>query len=337
MVRRLGRCLALSALVYYMFADQSLRAFLVPERHQQNKCRVVGAASLRGFAVVGRKPLHSAVARSASVATASSVTDIKISMLQIAALTDRGQRHNALIAPTEQDKKEAMAQLISRLAQQPCTVSEDTLAGEWELVYSDVELFRSSPFFLAIEDALNSAPGIPLLGQWLGCTDPTKKAEVFFKLHQLQVLSFGISTVGRIAQRVDFKSGTLESSFDTTIFGLTVIPIFGWFKLLPTFGGRVITEADGLTLDSDGALCMELQQSMVKTAPGLERIPFVDQVFMDRWYPVNWIWKLLPWNGGPFEGRAPLCKMSTVYVDDSMRVSRDGSGGTFVYTRPLDL
>ena len=119
-----------------------------------------------------------------------------------------------------------------------------------------------SPFFLAIEEALNNSPNIPALGRWLGLTDPSKKAELFFKLHQLQVLSWGVSTVGRIAQRLEFgESARLESEFDTTIFGLTVIPIIGWFKLLPTFGGRVVTEADRLTLDADGTLRMELQRT----------------------------------------------------------------------------
>jgi len=264
----------------------------------------------------------------------ASVPDIKAQILQIAALTDRGQRLNTLIAPTYQEKRGEMAQLVASLAQQPCTISEATLAGDWELVYSDVELFRSSPFFLAIEEAFNSSPDIPALGRWLGLTDPKKKAELFFKLHQLQVLSWGASTVGRIAQRLDFNASTLESSFDTTLFGLTVIPILGWFKLLPTFGGRVITEADGLRLDSDGALRMELQRTTVVDCPGVDRMPLFDGLLMDRWYPVNSVWKLLPWNGGPFEGRAPLCSMSTVYVDGTMRISRDGAGGTFVYVRP---
>ena len=56
----------------------------------------------------------------------------------------------------------------------------------------------------------------------------TPLEQLFFKLHQLQVLSWGTSTVGRIAQRLDFGEGVLESEFDTTIFGLTVIPIVGW-------------------------------------------------------------------------------------------------------------
>ena len=37
--------------------------------------------------------------------------------------------------------------------------------------------------------------------------------------------------MGRISQTLDFKGSKLESTFDTTIFGLTVIPIVGWFKL----------------------------------------------------------------------------------------------------------
>ena len=271
-----------------------------------------------------------------SVAAAPDTAAVKAQILQVAALTDRGQRLNTLIAPTYQEKRATMSALLAQLTEaQSAPITEEALAGDWELVYSEVELFRSSPFFLAIEEALNSSPGIPALGRWLGLTDPTKKAELFFKLHQLQVLSWGVSTVGRIAQRLDFAAGTLESSFDTTIFGLTVIPILGWFKLLPTFGGRVVTEADKLSLEPDGTLHMELQRTRVITAPGVPRIPLVDGLFMDRWYPVNSVWKLLPWNGGPFDGRAPTCAMRVEYVDESMRVSRDGAGACFVYTRPI--
>jgi hypothetical protein len=196
---------------------------------------------------------------STAVDTAAAAAKAKI--LQIAALTDRGQRLNKLVAPTYQEYRQDMAELVDQLsASSSWTASETALSGEWELIFSDVELFRSSPFFLAIEEALNSSPGIPKLGRWLGVTDPTKKAETFFKLHQLQVsrmitsnhlfsaleeawglelkgfsfqvLSWGTSTVGRIAQKLDFEKQTLESSFDTTIFGLTVIPILGWFKLV---------------------------------------------------------------------------------------------------------
>ena len=84
-------------------------------------------------------------------------------------------------------------------------------------------------------------------------------------------------------------------------------------------------------------MSMELQQTRVVTAPGVPRIPFVDGLLMERWYPVNSVWKLLPWNGGPFEGRRPTCSMRVEYVDEQMRISRDGSGAIFIYTRPLEL
>ena len=269
------------------------------------------------------------------VVMAPGVDAVKSKMLQVAALTDRGQRLNALVAPTYQDKRETMEELVGELKEAQSSISASALSGEWELVYSSVEIFRSSPFFLAIEEALNNSPGIPTLGRWLGADDPAKKAEVFFKLHMLQVLSWGTSTVGRVAQRIDFEKGELESEFDTVIFGLTVIPIVGWFKLLPTFGGRVVTVADGVKLEEDGTISMTLQTTRVVTCPDVPRIPLVDKLFMDRTYPVNAVWVLLPWNGGPFDGRPPTCSMQTVYVDETMRVSRDGAGALFVYTRPV--
>ena len=66
--------------------------------------------------------------------------------------------------------------------------------------------------------------------------------------------SWGISKVGRVAQHIavvtddnnsnkelSSTTGYLYSEFDTSIFRLTVIPTLGWFKLLPTFGGCVVT------------------------------------------------------------------------------------------------
>ena len=112
------------------------------------------------------------------VATAeTTTTDIQAKILQIAALTDRGQRLNQLVANQYQEKRTQMAALVAELEATSSTITEDALKGEWELVFSDVELFRSSPFFLAIEEALNSSPGIPRLGRWLGATDPARKAE----------------------------------------------------------------------------------------------------------------------------------------------------------------
>ena len=243
------------------------------------------------------------------------MTDIEVikkKIYQLAAITDRGQRLNKFIAPMYQEKLKEMEQLVNDLEKQNSEISEEKLSGEWELIYSTVELFRSSPFFLAIEKALNDE----------------YKSNLFFKLHQLQVGSFGLSTIGRIAQKIDFEKKEFISTFDTIIFGLTTIPILGWFKLLPTFGGRVITLADELNLN-DNILQMNLRKTKVSKVEGLNKIPIFSKLLMDRWYPVKDVWEKLPWNK-----ESPSCEVSIIYLDDELRVMKDIYGSIFIYVRP---
>ena len=240
------------------------------------------------------------------------IGEIKSNIYKIAAVTDRGQRLNKLISPMYEEKANEMDKLIDALKDFSFEISEKLLSGEWELIFSNVELFRSSPFFLAIEKALNDE----------------FKSNLFFKLHQLQVGSFGISTIGRIAQKIDFDKKEFISTFDTTIFGLTTIPILGWFKLLPTFGGRVITLASDLVLRNN-LLDMNLQKTKVSKVDGLNKIPLFSTLLMERWYPVKEVWEKLPWNK-----QSPSCEVSVIYLDDEVRVMKDIYGSTFVYIRP---
>ena len=240
------------------------------------------------------------------------IYEVKKKIYQISAITDRGQRLNPFVSPIYQEKLKEMEQLVNDLEKQKSEISEEKLSGEWELIYSTVELFRSSPFFLAIEKALNDE----------------YKSNLFFKLHQLQVGSFGLSTIGRIAQNIDFEKKEFISTFDTIIFGLTTIPILGWFKLLPTFGGRVITLADELNLN-DNILQMNLRKTKVSKVEGLNKIPIFSKLLMDRWYPVKDVWEKLPWNK-----ESPSCEVSIIYLDDELRVMKDIYGSIFIYVRP---
>ena len=240
------------------------------------------------------------------------IDETKKRIYQIAAITDRGQRLNKFIAPMYQEKFNEIEELIEDLTTYSLEISEKTLCGEWELIYSNVELFRSSPFFLAIEKSLNNK----------------FKSDLFFKLHQLQVGSFGLSTIGRVSQKIDFEKNEFISTFDTIIFGLTTIPILGWFKLLPTFGGSVITFADNLTLEGN-YLKMNLQKTKVTEVNGLNRIPLFSELLMDRWYPVKEIWNKLPWNK-----ESPNCQVSILYLDEEMRIMQDMYGSIFIYIRP---
>jgi hypothetical protein len=257
-------------------------------------------------------------------------------MLHFGAILDRGQAYNPTSGEYYKDRMDmAVASIEEFLLYHaangnnvPSTLEQ--IAGEWELVLSTVPhgIFRSSPFFLAIQESYytyaeeKEAFGI-------------NKADLFFKLHELQTCSWGISKVGRVAQHITIddkvsskKAGYLYSEFDTSIFSLTVIPIIGWFKLLPTFGGCVVT-ASSCELQDDGILRMIVDYTTARPVPGLQGL-FGDWIWKVK-VPVGAIWKLLPWN----KGRDAVCQVSIRYVDDDFRIVQDISGDFFVYTRPV--
>ena len=173
---------------------------------------------------------------------------------------DRGQAYNPTSGDYYQENMNVARDKIEQLLDQASTIIQDdeegaiqqrnkedtqiistntvpktlrNLEGEWELILSTVPhgIFRSSPFFLAIQESYEFAESKTF-------EDGTSKPGLFFKLHELQTCSWGASKVGRIAQYVDSKSNYLYSTFDTSLFSLTVIPILGWFKLLPVRARR---------------------------------------------------------------------------------------------------
>ena len=90
-------------------------------------------------------------------------------LLTLAANLDRGQSYN----PTSSDAYKERMEIASGIARElaaaspPLPTSLDALDGEWELVFTDVAhgIFRSSPFFLAIQAAYASA-GAPEKAAW---------------------------------------------------------------------------------------------------------------------------------------------------------------------------
>ena len=91
-------------------------------------------------------------------------------------------------------------------------VTGGKLKGRWELVFSSVPhgIFRSSPFFEAIYDSRNQ-----IVAARPQVNHDRSKAELFFKLHELQTMSWGASKIGRVAQTIDPDNGMLYSEFDT--------------------------------------------------------------------------------------------------------------------------
>ena len=74
---------------------------------------------------------------------------LKQKIYKLSALTDRGQRLNKLISPIYQEKLTEINELINNLKNHSEPITEDIVCGEWELIFSNVELFRSSPFFFS--------------------------------------------------------------------------------------------------------------------------------------------------------------------------------------------
>lgn len=184
-------------------------------------------------------------------------TALKAQILQLGASLDRGQSYNPTAGDYYRVRMEVAREKVEELVAMsgPLPSSLQGIAGEWELVYTTVPhgIFRSSPFFLAVQEAFEYAESKQAFGE--------DKGNLFFKLHELQTCSWGVSKIGRVAQVIDAEAGMLYSEFDTSIFSLTVIPILGWFKLLPTFGGCVITASkaemgEGGKIDMEVYICL---------------------------------------------------------------------------------
>lgn len=288
------------------------------------------------------------------------IEKLKVQLLQLGAALDRGQAYNPTSGDYYRENMNVARDKIEQLLDQASTIiqddeegniqqrnKEDTqiistntvpktlrdLEGEWELILSTVPhgIFRSSPFFLAIQESYEFAESKTF-------EDGTSKPGLFFKLHELQTCSWGASKVGRIAQYVDSKSNYLYSTFDTSLFSLTVIPILGWFKLLPTFGGCVVTAATMQELQPDvfrnrqvARLDMKVDYTTSRKVDGLNGLPLFGDIIWKIKVPVGAIWKLLPWN----KGRDATCKVYINYVDDDFRIVQDIDGEYFVYTRPV--
>ncbi len=124
---------------------------------------------------------HSVVQRQAALVDRS-VEDLRWSLLRMAAALDRGQAYNPTSGAYYAERMAVARELLDELLQRPSkNITMEDLDGEWELVLSTVKhgIFRSSPFFLAVQEAFGDQ----------------ESSELFFKLHELQVCGMAAATV----------------------------------------------------------------------------------------------------------------------------------------------
>ena len=120
-------------------------------------------------------------------------------LLAISAATDRGQLANT-------DEKQQISSLIQQIealtpsATTP-TLQDSMMSGTWELVYSNTQLFRSSPFFMAGR-AVCQTP------------EEAQQYDWFCDMHRA---ALAISTIGKVRQVVDTSTSKLVSEFEVKV------------------------------------------------------------------------------------------------------------------------
>jgi hypothetical protein len=102
---------------------------------------------------------------------------IKSQILQLGAALDRGQSYNPTsgeyYASTMEVAKSKVEELIALSGTSKVPTNLQSIAGEWELVLTTVKhgIFRSSPFFLAVQEAFAYAEEKGKLHQTFECPD----------------------------------------------------------------------------------------------------------------------------------------------------------------------
>lgn len=229
----------------------------------------------------------------------SSPNQLKSLLFKIAAISNRGE------TSSENDKLE-VEKYISRLEElNPTenTVESEMINGEWELLYSNTNLFRSSPFFMASRAICKEG----------------KQADRFNRFCDLHRSALAHTSIGKVKQII--SPGLLTSEFETVGSVVPGLPI--------VVKGTIKSVAE---IVSSSANDWTLQMVSTRIKEGTSNIPLFKRVLNSQRVklPVQRLGKALeriPIYNTPF----PI--FTTSYLDFDLRISRDQDNHIFVYTR----
>lgn len=195
------------------------------------------------------------------------------------------------------EEKNIVIDLVAQLeALNPTRDPASNCGGEWDLAYSSTQLFRSSPFFQSIRVAVGE--------------DNKEIANNGFALHAQATSG---SRVGRIRQIITTEQLTSEVDLEVGI--APGIPL--------SIQGTVVSTAS-LDVVSDKRWELRIENTKVKGS----NIPLFNQ-FLDNLQlelPVGDFYNTL-------QGTAPVVPLTTFYVDDTLRITRDVDEHFFVFIR----
>ena len=228
-----------------------------------------------------------------SMSAASDVywnTNLKAKLFRISALTNRGE------TASETLKEEAQQIMCSMEMDNPSVETDSpqfTIRGEWELVYTDSQLFAGSPFFLFIRELFGSN---------------FDQAQETFKLHRQA------TSTGRIeAVRQVITDKELRSEVELNV-GVIPGPPF-------SLTGTVISSAD-IEYEDKFTVKATFRDTKVKESPFsflLDQLPPL---------PIKQLYQTIS-SGKPL----PASILTTYYLDHDMRITRTLDDTVFVYTR----
>eukprot|EP00903_Cladosiphon_okamuranus_P007604 g7375.t1 len=291
---------------------------------------------------------------------ADSLLDVKAKVLQLAAVTDRGGMADPGVSNAYLRSKDDMRLLVESLAKlEPVNkrITPAELSGRWELLYTTVELFRASPFFQMVEAGYDDPEKSNLFfklhqlqtGSW-GASSIGRVTQTLDLIDSVPPSTEGTANEGETAATAPAaagegnnernttlaetsgavgSSGSLESEVDLIILPLTTIPLVGFWKLIPTFGGCIATKAKcSLKGDNNEVVELVVESTKLKAVEDVPLLPLAGQLFEGREFPTGEVAKKVM-------GDVPVTKQTVVYIDDTLRVMEDKAGELYIYTRPL--
>jgi len=239
---------------------------------------------------------------------------LKSELLAIAAACARGEAARASDISTA-------SMLVSQL-EQLSPIAEPTLAAEvlgtWDLVFSDTQLFRSSPFFMA--------------GRAV-CADGTE-AERYDWFCDMHRAALAVSNIGKVRQILDGTKVVSEFEVEAGAvpFLSDFVPFAKYSGGLPlAIRGAIVSTAtvEG-NLGDAWRLLMDTVEIKGSNIPGLRQLLDGGLRLQSRDLG-SALESLVPTYANP----QPLFR--TTYLDASLRISRDQDGKVFVYSKVSDV
>ena len=215
---------------------------------------------------------------------------LKRELLLLATVTNRGEC-------ATNEERDIIVDLVTQLeALNPTADPASCCEGEWDLVLSSTQFFRSSPFFMAIRSALGE--------------ENKEIANNGFDIHDRATSS---GRVGKVKQII--SDSQLISEVDLSVGMMPGLPV--------VVKGTVITTA-AINKVSSETWELSVETTQVKRS----NVPFIDQLLDDYALdlPVGQLFQTL-------SGSVPISIVKTFYLDQGIRISRDMDDNFFVFAR----